>query len=227
MKTERVVSTDGLTHEPRDPGAGRETLRRRGRGLEWLTLALCAGEAGVGLAAGVRADSVALLGFGLDSLIEMASALILLWRLLPAGGGQGAVARERQALRAVGGCLFLLGAYIAYQAGRDVLLREQPRASVAGIALAVGSLVAMPLLARAKRRLADPLHSAALRADALQAEVCTWLAAVMLAGLVLNAALGWWWADPAAALCMVPLVVREGLRALRGEACSCVSCHAE
>ncbi|HVP39837.1 MAG TPA: cation transporter [Candidatus Saccharimonadales bacterium] len=215
---------------PADPGApapapDRETLRRRGRRLEWLTLALSAGEAAVGIAAGLRADSVALLGFGLDSLIEMASALVLLWRFLPARPGGARWLSERQALRLVGICLFLLGAYVAWQAVADLWLRARPERSPVGMALAVASLVAMPLLARAKRRVAAPLHSAALRADALQADVCAWLAAVTLAGLSLNAVLGWWWADPVAALCMVPLIAREGVRALRGQACGCAGCE--
>jgi divalent metal cation (Fe/Co/Zn/Cd) transporter len=206
--------------------AAREALRLRGRRLEWLTLALCAVEAGVGVVAGVCAGSVALVGFGLDSLVEMTSALVLLWRLLPAAGG-ARVPTERQALRAVGACLLVLAAYVGSEAARDLWLRQRPEVSVPGIALALGSLVAMPLLARAKRRVAAPLHSAALKADALQADVCGWLAGMMLLGLALNAALGWWWADPAAALCMVPLIALEGIRAWRGQTCACVGCHAD
>jgi divalent metal cation (Fe/Co/Zn/Cd) transporter len=199
-------------------------LRRRGRRLEWLTLVLCAGEASVGLTAGVRAESVALVGFGLDSLIEMTSALVLLWRFLPKRPGGPRMLSERQALRAVGVCLFLVGIYVGYEAVRDLLMWDRPRPSLPGILLGMASLVAMPLLARAKRRVATPLHSAALRADALQADVCGWLAGVMLVGLVLNALLGWWWADPLAGLCMVPLIAREGIRALRGEPCGCTRC---
>jgi divalent metal cation (Fe/Co/Zn/Cd) transporter len=207
----------------------RNALRRRGRRLEWFTLASCAVEAGVGLVAGGLARSIALLGFGLQSLIEVTSGGIMLWRLAPVGAPGAGTGRkdERLALRLIGITLFLVAAYIAYGAGKTLLLREHPQASPAGVALAVASLVTMPLLARAKRRVAAQLHSAALKADAVHTDVCTWQAAIMLVGLGFNMALGWWWADPAAALCMVPLVARAGLQAIRGEACGCVTCDTE
>ncbi len=206
-----------------DGAPGREDLRRRGRALEWLTLLFCAVEAGVGIFEGRASSSVALLGFGLQSLIEGASGATILWRLRggQAGGGR---ASELRALRLIGFSLLAVAAYILWEAVRDLYLSERPGHSVVGIALAVFSLVSMPLLAHAKRAVARGLHSAAMRADAVHTDVCTWQAAIMLAGLGLHVGLGWWWADPVAALLMVPLIAREGVRALRGESCGCVEC---
>ena len=211
-------------HSAAEPG-DRELLRRRGRALELATLAACAVEAVVGLWAGRMDSSIALVGFGLQSLIEGASGATMLWRLRGRAGRSAA--RERLALRLIGGSLLLVAAYVAYDAGRTLWLRTAPEKSPAGIALAVASLVAMPLLARAKRTVARGLHSAALRADAVHTDVCTWQAAIMLVGLTLNLWQGWWWADPAAALLMVPFIAREGVRAMRGESCGCVDCVTE
>lgn len=209
----------------RDSGS-REGLKRRGRALEWLTLLLCGVEAGVGILEGRASGSVALLGFGLQSLVEGASGATILWRLR---GGQagGARASELRALRLIGISLLVVAAYISWDAARDLLRRDRPGGSILGIALAVFSLVSMPLLANAKRGVARGLHSAALRADAVHTDVCTWQAAIMLVGLGVHVWLGWWWADPVAALLMVPLIALEGVRALRGEGCGCVECFEE
>lgn len=203
-------------------GCGSRTPRAAdtvaGRRLEWLSLGWCAVEAGVGLAAGIAAGSPALEGFGGDSVVEMLSGLVLLWRL---GSHEHGPARERRALRLVGACFLALAAAIGYEAVTSLAAREAPRGSTVGIALAIASIVGMPLLARAKRRVAARLGSRALEADSRQADLCAYLSAILLAGLGLNAALGWWWADAAAALVMVPIVALEGVRALRGETCDC------
>lgn len=145
---------------------------------------------------------------------------MLLWRLRSSEVDE---ARERLALRLVGGCFLILAAYVAVDAGLSLFRHEPPEASLAGIVLAAVSLVVMPLLARAKRRVAARLGSVALAADSRQTDLCAYLSAILLGGLALNAVLGWWWADPVAALIMVPIIIREGLQALRGEVCA--DCH--
>ena len=128
--------------------------------------------------------------------------------------------RERIALKLVGVCFLLLAAYVGYEAVTSLALKKAPEASFAGIAVAVLALFVMPLLARAKRRAAGRLNSAALSADSRQSSLCAWLSAILLGGLALNAAFNWWWADPAAALIMLPIIIKEGLEALRGEVCA-------
>jgi divalent metal cation (Fe/Co/Zn/Cd) transporter len=196
---------------------------RRGRRLEYFTVAWNSLEAVVAIGAGLFAGSVALVGFGVDSVIETSSGAVLLWRLRDGERGE---AREAVALRLVGVSFLLLAAYVAYGAVRSLLMREPPEASYAGIAIAALSLVVMPLLARAKRRVAAQLGSRAMRADARQTDLCAYLSAILLAGLAVNALFGLWWADPAAALLMTPIIAREGVRALRGEACcDAGDCH--
>jgi divalent metal cation (Fe/Co/Zn/Cd) transporter len=195
---------------------------RAGRRLEYFTLVWNLGEAAVAIASGLVASSIALLGFGFDSVIECLSGATLLWRLHAHHGE----AREKRALRLVGGSFLLLAAYVAFDAGKALLIREAPHESVVGIALAVASLVVMPLLARAKRRVAVRLHSRALHSDSRQTDLCAYLSAILLGGLVLNALFGWWWADPIAALIMVPIIAREGLLGLRGDTCEdCQPAH--
>jgi len=207
------MSTLEATPGAAAPGSGAV---RRARWLERLTVAWNVAEAVVGIAAGAAAASDALLGFGLDSVVESLSALVLLWRLR-----DGSPERERRALALVGWSFVLLAAWIAFDAGRGLLQRQEPEASPVGIGLAIVSLVAMPILARAKRRSAGAIQSRALAADARQTDFCAYLSAILLVGLSANALLGWWWADGAAALVMVPIVAREGVQALRGEACDC------
>jgi len=192
----------------------------RAQRLEYFTIAWNSLEALVALLAGFLAASVALVGFGFDSLIEVTSGAALLWRL---HRGERA---ERAALRMVGGCFVALALYIAYDSTHTLWLREAPRGSMAGIALTAVSVVVMPLLARAKRQVAESLGSGAMRADARQTEFCMYLSAIVLGGLLLNALLGWWWADPLAGLVMVPIIAKEGIDALRGKACACGDeCH--
>jgi len=192
------------------------TLARRGRRLAYLTIAWNCLEGLVSVIAGAIAGSISLVGFGIDSFIEVASASAVLWRFSRIEGGEK---REKTALRIVGVCFLVLAAYLTYQSLRDLMLRVLPETSLAGIIIACASLVAMPLLSRAKKRVGTQLGSRALRADAVQTDFCFWLSAILLAGLLLNTLLGWWWADAAAALLMVPLIAREGIEALRGEAC--------
>ena len=194
----------------------RDVLVRRGRRLEYLTVGWNFVEAVVSVGAGLVAGSIALVGFGVDSLVETSSGLVLLWRL---GDGEEGERREQLALRLVGVCFLLLAAYVAYEAATSLWRREPPDVSVVGIVVAALSLVVMPLLARAKRRVADGLGSRALHADSRQTDLCAYLSAILLGGLALNALFGWWWADPVAGLVMVPIIVNEGVEALRGETC--------
>jgi divalent metal cation (Fe/Co/Zn/Cd) transporter len=201
----------------------RHDLLRRGVRLEWAIIAWNVLEGSVAVAAGLVANSVALLSFGIDSFIEVSSAAVVLWRLRAELGGQSperAEERERLAARIAGTLLFALAAYIIVDAGRRLLgYGDEARASWLGVALTGVSLVAMPLFGWAKLRTARGLESAALRSDAYETIACAWLSLATLAGLVLNATLSWAWADPVAALLIVPLVVREGWEAWQGDCC--------
>jgi divalent metal cation (Fe/Co/Zn/Cd) transporter len=198
------------------PQTPHEAAIRRGRLLEYLSVAWMVVEATVGIGAGILAGSIALVGFGADSVIELFSSAVLLWRLRAGPGGEE---REQTALKLVGASFFALAAYVTFGAIRDLALHQRPEVSYPGIALAVAALVAMPLLARAKRRVAASLQSRAMQADSRQSDFCAYLSSILLAGLILNAFFRWWWADPAAALVMVVLMLREGVQAFRGETC--------
>jgi divalent metal cation (Fe/Co/Zn/Cd) transporter len=193
------------------PEAVRAKNVRRGRRLEYLTISWNLLEALISIGAGVVAGSIALVGFGVDSLIEVSSGAILLWRLF---SGEH---RERLALRLVGVSLLALAAYVAFEAVKSLLLREAPEESIIGIVIAALSLLVMPFLARAKRRVAAQIDSQALVADSHQTDICAYLSAILLVGLGLNALFGWWWADPVAGLVMVPIIGKEGIEALSGE----------
>jgi divalent metal cation (Fe/Co/Zn/Cd) transporter len=195
----------------------RDESVRQGRRLEYFTVGWNLIEAAVALGAGLFAASIALIGFGIDSLIETSSGAILLWRLKEGKEGEQ---RERMALKLVGISLLALAAYVAIDATKGLILKESPEESLVGILLAAVSLIVMPLLAWAKRRVAANLNSQALVADSHQTDICAYLSAILLVGLGLNALFGWWWADPIAALAMVPIIVKEGLEALRGLSCA-------
>ena len=196
----------------------RVALLRRGVALEGVTVGYNALEGIVAIAAGFAAGSVALTGFGIDSVIEVTSGALLWWRLrAELGSAPLGPTVERRAARGAGFLLLALGVYIVIDSARLLLTSNRPESSPVGIVLTVLSLIVMPLLARAKLRVAASLGSRALRADAHETIVCAWLSATTLLGLGLNAALGWWWADPAAALAMLPLIVREGIEAWQGE----------
>jgi divalent metal cation (Fe/Co/Zn/Cd) transporter len=174
-------------------------------------------EAVVAIAAGVAVGSIALVGFGSDSLIEVTSAGILIWRLRRAGPdatAQEEGARERKALLVVGATFFLLAAYVAYEALSELVGGGEAGFSAVGLALSVASLVVMPLLATAKLRVAREMGSRALRADGMETWVCAYLSAALLAGLALNAAWGWWWADAVAGLAMLPVILWQGWETL-------------
>ncbi|MCA1632549.1 MAG: cation transporter [Acidobacteria bacterium] len=200
-----------------EPPARAENVRR-GRRLEYLTVGWNSLEGVIAIAAGLTAGSIALVGFGFDSVIEVSSGAALLWRL-HLDAPEERERAERVALKVVGASFLALAAYVAFDAAKSLLMREPPEASYVGIALAALSLVVMPVLARAKRSVAAKINSRALQADARQTDICAYLSAILLGGLALNALFGWWWADPVAALSMIPIIVREGVEALRGETC--------
>jgi divalent metal cation (Fe/Co/Zn/Cd) transporter len=213
---------------PAGPAPGDDPARAaavgRALGLEWLTVVWNVAEAAIAIAAARAAGSVALLGFGLDSVVECASGAVLLWRLSAERRLRDAaeVARlDRAAHRLVGGTLWALAAWVAFDAGRALWTRERPEASPVGIALTAVSMVVMLWVASAKRRAARVLGSRALAADAFQTTACFWLSVITLGGLASNAALGWWWADPVAALGLTPFLAAEGREAWRGEDCGC------
>jgi len=207
---------------------GDETRRaaqvRKGRSLEFLTIGWNILEAIVAVVAGIAAGSISLVGFGLDSVIEVSSAVSLMWRLSLDADVTRREKREAISLRIVGITLMALAGYVAIDAVIALWNREHPEPSFIGIGLATLSLVIMPLLARAKRRVASQIQSRALQADSRQTDICAYLSAILLGGLLLNALFGMWWADPVAALVMVPIIAKEGIEALKGEACS-DGCH--
>jgi len=203
-------------------GATRAGLRARALRLEWFTVGWTSLEAIVGITAAIRASSVALLGFGADSVIEVASAGVLIWRLQAERTATDPAAIRRLDLRAhrlVAFSLVALAVYIVVDAGLSLWKGGRPHPTLVGILLTLVTIAVMYWLARAKRQTAAALDSCSLRADSFQATACMWLSAITLAGIGLNALFGWWWADPAAALCMPVFLVQEARKAWRGESC--------
>ncbi len=198
--------------------SARAASVRRGRLLEYLTIGWNSLEGLIAIGSGLLAGSIALVGFGVDSFIEVSSGAALLWRL-HLDSPERRERAEQVALKVVGVSFLALAAYVAFDGVKSLVYREAPEASYVGIALATLSLAVMPLLARAKRRVAAEINSRALQADSRQTDICTYLSAILLGGLILNALFGWWWADPVAALVMTPIIVKEGVEALRGETC--------
>lgn len=207
------ISTSTVTQQ-----TTRGIIVRRGRRLEYFTLLWNMLEAVVAIASGLIAGSAALVGFGVDSVIESSSGAAMLWRLREGERGER---REAKALKFVGISFLLLAGYVAFDGAKALIMREAPETSYVGIVLAALSVIVMPILARAKRRVAASLNSRAMQADSRQTDICAYLSVILLAGLGLNALLGWWWADPVAALVMVPIIAKEGVEALRGETCGC------
>jgi divalent metal cation (Fe/Co/Zn/Cd) transporter len=197
-------------------GEGHAPHLGEGRRLEYFTIGWNVLEALVSVWAGLLAGSTALLGFGIDSAIETSSGAVLLWRLQDRDGHTD---RERAALKLVGASFLALAAWVAYESVDSLFRGESTAVSYPGIAIAVLSLIVMPWLAYRKRSVARRIGSRALESDSRQTSLCAYLSAILLGGLVLNAALGWWWADAVAALVMVPIITQEGVRALRGEHC--------
>lgn len=205
------------THGPALGVEDRARLGRRAQLLAGASVAYNGIEAVIAITAGLVAGSVALVGFGLDSIVEVSSGLIILWQFrhaLPES-------REKQALRLMAVSFFALAAYVTVESVRALLGDHDPDPSPVGIALATASLVIMPFLSWAQRRTGRALGSHAVVADSTQTLLCTYLSAVLLAGLVLNATLGWSWADPIAGLVIAAVAIREGVEAWRGENCGC------
>jgi divalent metal cation (Fe/Co/Zn/Cd) transporter len=206
---------DTTTAPPGPTAARRAALTRRIRLLVAATITYNVIEAVVALTAGTIASSIALIGFGLDSVIEVASAAAVAWQF----AGRDPQRRERTALRVIAWSFFTLAAYITVEAVRTLLGATEAERSTVGIVLVAISVVVMPFLSLAQRRAGRELGSASAVADSKQTLLCTYLSAAVLLGLVLNAALGWWWADPAAALVLAVLAVREGREAWHGHLC--------
>lgn len=211
------------TARPVPTAAERARLGRRAQLLAGTAVAYNVVEAVIAITAGIAAGSVALIGFGLDSIVEVSSGLIILWQFrhrLPES-------RERQALRLMALSFFALAAYVGVESVRALLFGGEPDASPVGIGLATASLIIMPFLSWAQRRTGRALGSGAVVADSTQTLLCTHLSAVLLAGLVLNATLGWGWADPIAGLVIAAVAVREGVEAWRGEGCCAPGTHGD
>ena len=199
--------------------AGWQRAARRARLLSWLSLAYMAAEGAIAIIAAVIAGSVALLGFGLDSAIEGLASVIVVWRFT--GTRTLSETAEARAQKAVAVTFFLLAPYIAYDAVTTLAGRDHARTSWLGIGLAIASLIVMPALGVAKRRLGARLGSGATAGEGNQNLLCAYLAAGVLAGLLANTVLGWWWLDPVVALGIAGLAVREGIEAWHGEECGC------
>ena len=203
---------------------GRDAVVRKAQRLNILTIGWNVVEGMVAVVAGLLAGSISLVGFGLDSGIEVSAALILAWRLAQERSQGCTQEADRRATRAIAVSFLALAAYVGVESTRDLLGHVQPEASLPGIVLAALSLLVMPLLARAKRKVAPVLGSRAAVSEADQTSLCAWLSAVLLVGLAANAALGWWWADPTAGLAIAGLAAVEGVRTWRAESLADTCC---
>jgi divalent metal cation (Fe/Co/Zn/Cd) transporter len=201
------------------PSSGwtRPRLVRRAKLLAWLGIGWHGIEATIALAAGVAAGSIALVGFGADSLVESVAGLVLLWRF--SGARAASEAAERRAQRIIGASFWAIAAYVGVQALRTLVTADQPDVSWVGIALSAFTLVTMPPLAMAKARVGERLGSSATKSEGRQNMLCAYLSAALLVGLGANAIAGWWWADPASALVIAAVALHEGREAWRGESC--------
>ena len=207
-----------ITTRPPGIELTREQLVRRGIWLSYATIGYNSLEAIASLVAGVFARSVALIGFGVDSVIEVTASLAAQWRLRSDLDLVRRARAERLSLRVIGACFLGLAAYVAVDSGKALWLKERPERTIVGVVILALSVLVMPLLALAKREVADRMQSGALRAEAKQTSLCAYLSVIALAGVALNAGFGWWWADPVAALAMVPIIVSEGITGLRANA---------
>jgi divalent metal cation (Fe/Co/Zn/Cd) transporter len=202
-----------------DAAVTREEVTLRGKRLEYFTIVWNSLEGLIAVVAGALAGSISLVGFGIDSFIEVTSGGVLLWRMAVDADVRRRERNEKLSLRIVGTCFLALAAYILYESISDLAKHKLPEHSIPGIILACVSLIVMPILSRAKRRVGSELGSRAMEADARQTDFCVYLSAILLAGLLLNATLHWWWADPMAALIMVPIIAKEGIDGVRAKAC--------
>jgi divalent metal cation (Fe/Co/Zn/Cd) transporter len=203
----------------RPGGPERARLVARAQLLAWIGLGWHVAEAAIAIGAGIAAGSIALVGFGADSLIEAAAGIVVLW--LMAGGRSASPAAERRAQQLIALSFAVLAAYVTVESARDLIGDHRPDVSWIGIGLSVVTLATMPPLAAAKRRVGLQLGSSATTSESRQTMLCAYLSAALLAGLGANAAFGWWWADPAAALVIAAVAVREAREAWRGRACDC------
>lgn len=219
MSTETPLPTLPLISVAPGEAARRLALVRRARRLTHLGLAWHGVEAAVAIAAGVVAGSVALIGFGADSVIEAFAGLIVLW--LVSGERLSSHDAERRAQQLIAASFLALAAYVSVESARDLVGGRHPAASWVGVGLSVVTLVAMPPLAAAKRRVGIALGSAATASESRQTMLCAYLSAALLVGLLGNAVFGWWWADPIVALLIGAVAVREARDAWRGDSCSC------
>ncbi len=213
-----------MEYKPVQNENSREIFITRGRQLEYFTIVYNSLEGLIALIVGIVAGSIALVGFGFDSLIEVTSALVILWRLYTDTDENRRERVEQRSLKIIGICFLLLALYVSYESIHSLIRHESPKESLVGILLAATSLIVMPVLVRAKRKVARTIQSNALAADAKQTQLCTFLSAILLGGLLLNALLGWWWADPVAGLLMVPIIFKEAIEALKGKACCDQTC---
>ncbi|MCW2960588.1 MAG: putative conserved integral rane protein [Thermoleophilia bacterium] len=202
------------------PGISRDEwlrLARLARLLSWASLVIIAAEGVVGIGSGIAAGSIALIGFGIDSVIEGLASLVIVWRF--SGARLTSETAELRAQRLVAAQFFILAPYITIQATRDLIVGHHPDVSIVGICLAVASLISMPLLGRAKQRIGRRMGSVATEGEGAQNILCAYMAAALLVGLGANALFGLWWLDPAAGLVIAALAIREGIEAWRGESC--------
>jgi divalent metal cation (Fe/Co/Zn/Cd) transporter len=197
----------------------RASIVVRTRRLEYFTIGWNMLEGLVAVVAGTVAGSISLVGFGIDSFIEVTSGAALVWRMAVDAEVHKRERYEKNALKVVSLCFLGLATYIAYESATDLFRKRAPEHSLPGIVLACASLGVMPLLSRAKRKVASKLGSAAMHADSKQTEFCAYLSAILLGGLAINALFGLWWADPVAALAMAPVIAKEGIDGLRGKTC--------
>jgi divalent metal cation (Fe/Co/Zn/Cd) transporter len=197
----------------------RQAVALRGKRLEYFTIVWNTLEGLVAVVAGSVAGSISLVGFGIDSFIEVTSGTVLLWRMAVDADVRKRERNEKLSLRIVGVCFLALAVYVGYESVSDLANRKAPEHSIPGIILACVSLVVMPVLSRAKKRVASDLGSLAMHADARQTDFCVYLSAILLIGLLLNATLGWWWADPLAGLIMIPIIAKEGIDGMGARTC--------
>ena len=209
------------SHALVQPVSSRGRLERRARLLAWGGIAWHVVEFGIALGAGIAAGSIALIGFGADSLVEAFAGLVVVW--LFTGGRVGSETAERRAQQLIATSFFVLAAYVAVESVRALVAGDEPGTSWVGIGLAAFTAPTMPLLAMAKRRVGQGLGSWATIKEGAQSMLCAYLSVALLAGLLANALAGWWWADPAAALVIAGVAAREGRQSWRGEGC-CDAC---
>jgi divalent metal cation (Fe/Co/Zn/Cd) transporter len=207
------------TAGPRPVSVERARLERRARLLAWGGSLWHVGEFAIALGAGIAASSVALVGFGADALIELLAGTVIVW-LFTGGRGQSSAA-ERRAQQLIAVSFFGLAAFVAVESVRELLAGHHPGASWVGIGLAAVTAPTMPLLAQAKRRVGSELGSSATVKESAQNMLCAYLSVALLIGLLLNAVLGWWWADPAGAVVIAAVAAKEGLESWQGRGCDC------